>query len=371
MFFSPDSVWLGFYDSRTRALKKMAIGGGPPVTIAPVPAVNAASWGDDDAIVFAEATASGGLFRVSAAGGGTSEKLIAPESDKGETELRTPAILPGSRAILFAAFHGADVRVADVAVLDLRTGARKTLIQGGFAPSYLPSGHLLFARQNTLLAVPFDPDRLEVRGTPMPVAEGIGTKPNGAPNFAVSDNGTLVYAPGGAGALKGRPVWVGRDGRDLGSLTTADLDNPSFPRISPDGRRLALNVGGDLWVYDLDGRPPIKLSFGGASFTPLWSPDGQRIVYESSNGTLASVPADGSTSTPDVGRPPDIFIPPDGSRAATWWQPRSARRPSRTSSGLHRTRSRTCSRSSAPRRRKGTRGCRCLRTANGSPIPAT
>ena len=89
----------------------------------------------------------------------------------------------------------------------------------------------------------------------------------------------------------------------------ADLDNPSFPRMSPDGRRLALTVGGNLWVYDLDGRPPIRLSFDGASFTPLWSSDGQRILYESSNGTLASVPADGSTSTPDVRSPTGHFHP--------------------------------------------------------------
>jgi hypothetical protein len=138
-FFSPDNAWLGFYDARERALRKIPIGGGPPTTIAPVASMNGASWGDDGTIVFAEATMPAGLLRVPAAGG-TPEPLIAPETGMGETELRGPEVLPANRGVLFNAFRGSDLRQADVAVLDLRTGERKTLLQGGVARATPPAG---------------------------------------------------------------------------------------------------------------------------------------------------------------------------------------------------------------------------------------
>jgi serine/threonine-protein kinase len=218
-------------------------------------------------------------------------------------------MLAGSRAVLFASMHGSDVRQMEVAALDLKTRERKTLIRGGFAPRYVESGHLVFAQNNTLLAVPFDPERLEVRGTPRPIQEGVGTKAAGLANYGVSRNGTLVYAPGGPGNLKGQVVWVGADGKDLGSVIPGALEAPAWPRISPEGRRLALNVAGDLWVYDLGGRPPIKLTFDGAAFTSLWSPDGHRLIYENSNGTLQSIPADGSTSKAEPASPGGHFHP--------------------------------------------------------------
>jgi serine/threonine-protein kinase len=235
--------------------------------------------------------------------------LLEIERDKGETGQAFPFVLPGGRAVLFTSLHGTDMRQAEIAVVDLTTRQRKTLTTDGFAARYVSSGHLLFARANTLVAVAFDPDRLEIHGTPRPIQEHIGTKPTAAANYSVANNGTLIYAPGGAGAVKGRVVWVGRDGRDLGPVIPGDLDRPGFPRISPDGRRLALNVAGDLWVYDLGGRPPIKLTFDGASYASIWSTDGHRLVYENSNGTLASIPADGSTSTPTASSPLGHFHP--------------------------------------------------------------
>jgi serine/threonine-protein kinase len=307
-FFSPDSQWVGFYDLRARALKKMTIDGGTPVTITPLASMNGAWWADDDTIVFADGTSNGGLFRVPAAGG-EAERLTTLASDKGETDQRFPFVLPGGGAVLFTSAHGADVRQAEVIGLDLKTREQKTLIKGAFAARYVASGHLLFAQINTLLAVPFDPVRLELRGTPRPIQEGIGTKPSAGANYTVSNDGTLVYAPGGAGAITGRVVWVGRDGRDLGPVIESDLNTPAYPRISPEGRRLALNIAGDLWVYDLGGRPPIKLTFDGGSFTALWSTDGRRLLYENANGGLDAIPADGSTSKPEQVSPAVHFHP--------------------------------------------------------------
>jgi serine/threonine-protein kinase len=306
-FFSPDSQWVGFYDSRSRTVKKVSTDGGSSTNVAAVTAMGGASWGDDGMIVFAEGGT--GLARVPVAGGEL-ERLLALETDKGETDQRMPFVLPGSRAVLFTSFRGADIRQAEVAVLDLRTRERKTLVKGGFAARYLSTGHIVFAQANSLLAVSFDPDRLEIRGTPRPVQEGVGTKSGGAANYDVSNTGTLIYGPGGAAAAaKGRVLWIGRDGRDLGPAVAAELEAPAFPRLSPDGRRLALNVAGDMWVYDLDNRPPIKVTVTGRSYTPLWSTDGQRLFYEDAEGKLAWVPTDGRTTTPEPASPDGHFHP--------------------------------------------------------------
>ena len=307
-FFSPDSEWIGFFDAQARALKTIPIAGGPTSTITAIPALTGASssWGDDGSIVFAD-TGLTGLFRVPASGG-KAEQLLTIDAANGETEVRLPYVLPGSQAVLFASHHGGDLRQAEIVVLDRRTGGRKKLLKG-FAPRYLASGHLLFAQPGTLLAVPFDLDTLDIRGTPRQVQEGVGTKPGGSANFGVSNSGTLVYAPGGVAAAKGRVVWAGRDGRDLGLAVGSELDSPAFPRLSPDALRLALNVAGNLWVYDLVGRPPIKLTFDGDVFSTIWSADGQRLIYETSDGSLASVPADGSTPTPEPASPPGHFHP--------------------------------------------------------------
>ena len=137
-------------------------------------------------------------------------------------------MLPGSRAVLFTSMHGADPRQ------DGNRGARpedprapRTLIKGGSRPVYTPSGHLLFAQTNTLLAVPFDPGRLEVRGTPRPVQESIGTKPTaaGANYSRLEHRHAGLRHPAAPPAVKGRVVWVGRDGRDLGPIHPRPIPN--------------------------------------------------------------------------------------------------------------------------------------------------
>jgi Tol biopolymer transport system component len=129
--------------------------------------------------------------------------------------------------------------------------------------------------------------------------------------FSTSQNGTLVYETG-TDTGGGTPVWVDRNGRTA-PVVTAGLDDALFPQLSPDGRRLAVIRAGDLWVQDLTGRPPIRLTFDGresAHFTPLWTPDGQRIVYESvSPSRLRVLPSDGSSATPATLGPDGHFHP--------------------------------------------------------------
>ena len=218
--------------------------------ITPLASMNGASWGDDDTIVFADGTGQRGLFRVPAAGG-QAQRLLEIETDKGETDQRFPFVLPGSRAVLFTSMHGADPRQMEVAVLDLRTLERRTLIKGGFAPRYTPSGHLLYAQTNTLLAVPFDPGRLEVRGTPRPVQEGIGTNRPPGPITASRTPARWFTHP--AAPPPSRVAWSGsaamaatsaRSSRPISDTTVpAHFAGWPPPRLEPCGRPLGLRSG--------------------------------------------------------------------------------------------------------------------------------
>ncbi len=151
---------------------------------------------------------------------------------------------------------------AQVAVLDLRTGQRKTLVRGGTQAEYVdPSagtgqaGYLIYAVAGTLRAVRFDPVRLEVLGDPVTVVERVMIKPTGAANYAVSRQGTLFYVPGGVSVQRSPRslVWVDRKGRE--DPIKAPLRAYNFPRISPDGTRLLLGItdqeSNDIWIWDL------------------------------------------------------------------------------------------------------------------------
>lgn len=235
---------------RERKLRKVAVSGGPAQTICDIPVgfgILGASWGAGDTIVFAQPGVTDGLFRVSALGG-QPERLTTPDVQNGEREHRWPEMLPGDRAVVFTSIPSADIRQARIALLNLETKDRRILVEGGSSPHYAPTGHLLYGHLGTLMAVPFDANRLEVVGIPVPVQERIITKAVGAANYGISASGMLIYVPGGAGGDRARPVWVARDGRELPPVVDVDLESPQFPRLSPDGRRLVLTLLGDLWV---------------------------------------------------------------------------------------------------------------------------
>ena len=153
------------------------------------------------------------------------------------------------------------------------------------------------------MAVSFDVERLEVSGSPVPILEGVRQDPTGSADYTFSDDGTLVYILGGEEVSgRGAPVWVDRDGEMVERIVDEPLERPIHPRVSPDGRRLALAVGPrgnwDTWIYDLSGRPPYPIAFGASR--PVWSPDGRRVAVTLGGATAAGsiiawIPADGST----------------------------------------------------------------------------
>ncbi len=191
-------------------------------------------------------------------------------------------MLPGGRGALFTIVSGS-AETAQVAVLDLKTGQRKTLIRGGSHAEYVESGHLVYAAAGTLRAVRFDLARLEVTGDAVPVVEHVTMGSTGAADFVVSRQGTLVYVPGSAGGQLRQLVWVDRKGHE------APIPAPPrayvVPRLSPDGARVALQILDqelDLWTWDLARQTLTRLTFDpGLDISPVWTPDSRRILFAS------------------------------------------------------------------------------------------
>ena len=291
-FFSPDSQSVGFYDRRVSppVLQRVSVRGGPASTICDLPAdLRGASWGADGTIVFASSDTTSGLWRVAAVGG-EPEQLTMPDPDQGEVDHVWPEILPGGEAVLFT-IRASPIEESQIAVLSLDTGEQKVVIRGGSYPRYSPTGHLLYGVEGNLWAVGFDLSRLETVGDPVPVQEGVLTKPQGAANFSVSENGSLIYVPGVAVAGDARTlVWVDREGREEALM--APPAPYESPRVSPDGRYVAVEVrdpdNNDVMVYDLQRDTPTRLTFDpGQDRHPLWSPDGHRVVFGSNRaGTM-------------------------------------------------------------------------------------
>ncbi len=176
---------------------------------------------------------------------------------------------------------------ARIEVLTLATGQRRVLIRGGMNARYVSTGHLIYARAGSLLAVPFDLKRLEVTGPPIAVVDDVFTDPiMGLANFALSRDGTLLYAPGGVQTHLKTLVWVDRQGR---SQPVSGIRRPiGAVRLSPDGRRVALDLNGatsEVWLHDLVRTTSTRLVYGWDNTVPIWTPDGTRVAFTSNRTT--------------------------------------------------------------------------------------
>ena len=322
-FVSPGGEWVGFIGfSNPGILRKVSIFGGPPVTLTESPdSIYGASWGADDQIIFG--TFGAGLFRVPG-GGGEPEALTTLDTEQGEVNHLWPFIIPGREAVVFVIGTGAPLTTGQLAVLDLDTREVTRLGLAGVSPHYVSTGHLVYAAEDgSVRAVPFDATSLEVTGNPVPLVEGIMVKPSGAADFSISDNGRLVYALGEVGGAVRTMVWV--DGEGLETALPLPARPYRDPRLSPDGRRVAVRVAdesrNDLWVFDVQSAAGLRLTNEASVGAPIWTPDGERIIFtwnKEPPNALFWIPADGSgeaerLTTPDaVGGDFPTSVSPDG-----------------------------------------------------------
>jgi serine/threonine-protein kinase len=274
-FFSPDGQWIALFTDRK--LKKISVHGGVPVDICDASMGRGGWWGDDGTIVASLDGTS--LSRIRDAGG-------APEllTDPGATAThRWPQVLPGGAAVLFTANIGQpnDYENANLAVIKPPGREIKIVQRGGYFGRYLPSGHLVYIHRGSLFAVPFDLDKLETRGTPIPVLDDVGGNASwGGGNLDFSQTGVLVYLSGKYDLVRPH-VWMNSSGQ------TEPLRSPPGvgPRWSPDGGRLAIRALGDLYVHDIQADTTLRLTYNaGLESYPVWAPDGKHVAYGGPNG---------------------------------------------------------------------------------------
>jgi len=306
LFFSPDGQWLGF-SARTK-LMKVALTGGAPQTIcdcAPIPM--GAAWGSDGTIVFAPTNRSG-LYTVPAAGG---TPQVLTQLDEHEKSHRQPQFIPGSNAVLFTVTTPdmTSFDEARIGIVALDNHKRRVVINGGSSPRFVRTGHLLYSRGASLMAVPFDPRRLEIAGQPISVLDSVRSFNDGGALFTVSEAGLVAYVPGEVPAAHDRLIWVDRQGK-VQPLTDARQRFGSV-RLSPDGQRLALMAGGvneQVWTYDLARGTLSRLTFEWDNQFPTWTPDGAGVVFRSDRSGVfnlysqtwdGSSPAERLTESPD------------------------------------------------------------------------
>ncbi len=310
-FFSPDGASLGLL-SRDRALTRLSLRDGLVTNIGAGSGTNAPIWGADGFIVVGRA----GLWRVPASGG-SPVSLTTLDAGRGEVA-HSPAVVLPSGVVLFTSWvaDGDSSRIEAVSPVD---GVRRLVVDRASAPIYASTGHLLFHRDGAILAARFDAGTARVTGDAVLVfPAGVVRLSSGIPQMALSENGTLVYAPAQTGLVK--LVRVLRDGS---SQPLTDTAQPYVqPRVSPDGTRVVVEHASDsLWLHDLsrDARTPLTPGrLPGVSF-PIWARDGRRIVYRRFDD-LWWVETSGSGRAGRIsgGQPGDIpaALAPDGETLA-------------------------------------------------------
>jgi Tol biopolymer transport system component len=288
-FFSPDGRRIGF--ATILGLEKIPATGGPPVRIADFPEPRGATWTEEDLIYFGSTS---GLWRVPASGG-VPEQVTSLRAR--ELLHNRPQVLPNGRDLVFTIASGA-VETTQVAVYSSADGAITTLFPG-LDPRYAATGHLVYGRSDgQLMAVSFDPERLQVFEEPVSVLDSLMVKPTHTVDYDLSENGTLVYLQG---TMASKPmVLVDRSGQEqvLPGVLHAHL---ASPRFSPDGTRIVVGLGypptRQVWVYEFSDSTMTPITFEGQSYYGVWDPQGERVAFssETADGVeLRWTPSDGS-----------------------------------------------------------------------------
>jgi serine/threonine-protein kinase len=278
--FSPDGQWIAFFANRK--VKKVAIAGGVPLTLADVDdEARGLGWESDASVLFNQGRVAG-IWRVSAMGG-TRQQVTKLRG--GENAHREPEGLPGGGAIVYGNSSGPGT--SEIFAESLSTGERH-FIDRGTNPHYLRSGHIVYVQDGSLMVAPFDIGRLEKIGNASVALTGVRQTAVGTAQIAFSQTGSMVYVPAGSGGRQDAVVWVDSSGAEQPTTLTGEAF--SMPRLAPDQRRIALAIGagsavqgnqGDLWIFDLERGVRSRVTGDGLSTFPLWEPSGRRLLLSS------------------------------------------------------------------------------------------
>ena len=323
-FFSPEGQWAGF--GAYGKVNKISVDGGAVVPLGDVAGSAGATWLDDGRIIVSDVFGKG-LLQIPATGG--SPTIVAGSVD-GAASLVAPHVLPGGKAILSAACTLRSADHCNIEVLTLADGRRKILARRGQSPHYLASssvaGHLVYINRATLFAIPFDLTTLETRGTAVPMLHDVAyASATGVGLFDVSGTGTLVYRRLRLDAEPRATVhWVDSTGKTASVRDQPASYGDSNPMVSPDGSRIALEIAEeanrDIWIYHPQRNVITRLTFGGLNAAPIWSPDGQHIVFAKFGQGIFQARADGATPPQELIGSQTLQVPssftPDGKRLA-------------------------------------------------------
>ncbi|HKH93599.1 MAG TPA: protein kinase [Gemmatimonadaceae bacterium] len=278
-FLSPDGRWVAF--SRQGKLLKMPIAGGTPIQLGTSQWAGG-DWWTDGRIVFTRSYQEG-LWEVSETGG-DEVMLTKPDTSRGELGHWWPQVLPGGDRILFTAYRGGGGVQSTIEILDRRTKRRTVLVRDALCARYLPSGHLLYAKDETLFAVRLDLDAERVTGNAIPIQEDVAMADGeGYAAYAVAANGTFAHMPTASYRSDLELSFVDRRGVSRSAIPNrARYDNP---RLSPDGTRIAVDVspkGGnaDVWVFPVGSSRGTRITDATSKdWMPQWTPDGRELVF--------------------------------------------------------------------------------------------
>lgn len=282
LFFSRDSQWIGFFD--TRKMYKVSVHGGTPVELCDALQDRLGTWLDDGTIVYSRSTTEP-LYRISA-GGGAPAAITVLDTTRRERTHRFPCALDGGPWVVFTAQTvdspgGYDD--AEIDVVNVLTRERRHLYKGARRAVWAPGGYLILARGSDLYAARIDPRNPRLHSDPVPVLAGVsGDASSGSSYFGIADDGTLTWLPGGERVVAREVGWMDRSGH--WSPTAIPTGPYTQLRISPDGARtlIAAGPGGgatDLWYADLNSGTIHRLTYGSRAGPGVWLPDGVRIAY--------------------------------------------------------------------------------------------
>jgi serine/threonine protein kinase len=301
-FWSPDSRFIGFFAGGK--LKKIEAAGSPPQIICDAATGRGGTWGSSGVIVF-NASANVPLSRVPAAGG-MPTVMTRLDSSRREISHRWPSFLPDGKHFFYISrtATGTSSETDAIYLSSLDSSDRNRLLVHASSNMMFVSGHLLFLREQTLMAQPFDTGHYELRSEAFPIGENIQYEPNTSKGaFSASNNGVLIYQTGTA--LGGwRLEWFDRNGKQMSSITRSGVF--FSPSLSPDGKKMAIDISEsqsrntDIWLYELGRDVWTRFTFDpSVDRNPVWSPDGNQILFSSERkgqNDLYRRPASGASS---------------------------------------------------------------------------